>query len=1465
MHEKEINRILFLSVNILFNKAVLNLNMKILKSLILFFFLFSVKHALGENRMIFDHITPNDGLPSVHINQILQDSDGLMWFATYNGLASYDGYRFNTYNYNPKDSTSLNHDYVISICEESSRYIWVVTINGLCRFDKEHDNFKRFNSSEGGLLTRSGIRQIEIDFIGNLLMATNAGFVIYNIQNDNLVCYQSDVNDGNSISSNSVNDMYIDNNRKVWIATDKGLDLFDPELESFSHIKDGDFVKLSKYNEGIIAITRDFIRYITPSVDEVDFSKVNLEGVKDNWVVTDVLMDYQGSDWYTIRDVGTVCLNKEDNSYTIYRYDKYDKTSINSNVPQCIYKDKDNNLWIGTFDGGINFYSPHKKLFTNIQDNFKVDGLLNNNVKTIYEDKDGDIWIGTKVGGMLSKFDKCTRTFTHFKHDPNDSSSISDDYIFTITDAQPGYLWVGTMNGGLNLFNKKTGQCIHFKHDPNNESTISTNNIRALLLDSGKLWIGGHKKGIDVFDIKRRRKIKNYRFSIGDSTISSNNVTSIVRDFKGRLWFGTRFGLNRYDRNTEEFIRYYHIENDSTSLSDNMIQCIIEDSDHYLWMGTKNGLNRYDPATDSFQVFNTNSGLPANSVYGLSIDSNGIIWMSTNLGIVRFNYKTNESSLYTDEDGLDNNEFVPSVYFTSKDGEVFFGGNKGFTFFKPGEIITNPYLPNIVFTDFKVLNTSIKPGKDNPILSKHINKVSEVNLSHNDDVFSIYFSALNYVASDKNKYAYMLEGFDKDWHYCNTSHSATYTNLNPGKYIFRVKASNNDKVWNEAGRSLQINVIPPLWDTLLFKIVIILFLIFVILFLFILRQRVYLVKTSVLEEKVKERTENLKNANLELNAQKEEILIQHNEIQDQKEQLEKETQRLAVLNKFGQELINILSLTEINRVIFDYVKTLLDVPVFGIAICNQELNRLEFPSYFEEGYPVKSFNISLDSKKSLAVWCYKNQKAIFSNDFEFDYRNYVNDYDPPNSRIPESVMYLALTVKGKEIGVLFVQSYKLNAYTHNDLVTLQTLASYIAIALDNANAYRIVSSQNKELEQQHIQLEKQVKVRTSELEAAKLKAEESDRLKTSFLANMSHEIRTPLNAIVGFSECLALHTLDPKEKTHMAGVIRVNSDSLLQIISDIIDFSKIEAGQMSISKSNVDVDQLLQEINITYLFQLNTIGKNIKLNMCTYKDGLVTKPIVNTDSFRLKQIFINLLDNAMKFTHDGKIEFGYKEVKDDSVVFYVKDSGIGIASENLKVIFDRFRKIEDDNSILYRGTGLGLSITKYLIELLDGEIWVESEIGKGAEFIFKLPVLVKEDVEDENVQALSQNKLPDWKNKKILVVEDEESNYLLLEHMLKITNINIIWAKDGAEAMKLFKENIEILDLVLLDIKLPVKDGFEVVKEIRQENSHIPVIAQTAFAMSNEEQIIRDFGFDDYISKPLIKNTLFEKMLVFMS
>jgi len=405
------------------------------------------------------------------------------------------------------------------------------------------------------------------------------------------------------------------------------------------------------------------------------------------------------------------------------------------------------------------------------------------------------------------------------------------------------------------------------------------------------------------------------------------------------------------------------------------------------------------------------------------------------------------------------------------------------------------------------------------------------------------------------------------------------------------------------------------------------------------------------------------------------------------------------------------------------------------------------------------------------------------------------------------------------------------------------------------------------LEQQHIILEQQVKERTKDLEAAKFRAEESDRLKSSFLANMSHEIRTPLNAIVGFSNVMVSDEYPDKEKKRMCGLIEKNSYSLLNIISDIIDFSKIEAGQMDFHLTKVEVDTILMELHQSFTPHLVKMEKaeDVELKIKLRSD--IKNPILNTDPFRLKQIFNNLIGNAIKFTDKGSIEFGYKEIIDDHLVLFVKDTGIGIKKEHLEIVFERFRKIEEDKKTIYRGTGLGLSITKYLVELLGGKIWLESEYEKGSEFLFKLPLINKNKKEDKQSPPKkidADDIYPSWRDKRVLVVEDEESNFDLITFLLKATGIQVDWAKDGNEAIEIFEKLKNEINIVLLDIKLPQKDGFEVANKIKNIKNTIPIVAQTAYAMQNEEEHIRQSNFDDYISKPLIKQKLYKIMSRFL-
>lgn len=364
---------------------------------------------------------------------------------------------------------------------------------------------------------------------------------------------------------------------------------------------------------------------------------------------------------------------------------------------------------------------------------------------------------------------------------------------------------------------------------------------------------------------------------------------------------------------------------------------------------------------------------------------------------------------------------------------------------------------------------------------------------------------------------------------------------------------------------------------------------------------------------------------------------------------------------------------------------------------------------------------------------------------------------------------------------------------------------------------------------------------------AKFKAEESDRLKTAFLSNMSHEIRTPMNAIVGFSDLLSDEQLSAEDRRDFIAQINQGADDLMRLIDDIIDIAKIEAGQVNVHIAECFIKELFKELHLMFLQNIKRTGKenvSIKLRW----DWPLNELAIYTDPFRLKQIMINLLSNAVKFTDEGEIILGLEE-HPDGIYFYVQDSGIGIRAEKQKVIFQRFMQGHETKTKLYGGTGLGLAISKNLTEILGGSIGVESVSGEGSKFWFILP---RNEVPLKYEAALRTptNNLRSWEDKKILIAEDDHSNYYFLFEALKETGVQVLWAKDGEETMEIFREHKD-LDLVLMDINMPLKNGYECTQEIKLERPDLPVIAQTAYAMSGEREVSREAGCDDYLAKPI--------------
>ena len=400
-----------------------------------------------------------------------------------------------------------------------------------------------------------------------------------------------------------------------------------------------------------------------------------------------------------------------------------------------------------------------------------------------------------------------------------------------------------------------------------------------------------------------------------------------------------------------------------------------------------------------------------------------------------------------------------------------------------------------------------------------------------------------------------------------------------------------------------------------------------------------------------------------------------------------------------------------------------------------------------------------------------------------------------------------------------------------------------------------IRSYSEKLAVQNIKL----KLINDELKTAKEKAEESDELKSAFLANMSHEIRTPMNAILGFATLVRNRVLSEEKRRQYIDLINSNCKQLLHIITDIIDISKIEAGQISIFNKNFQLNKALYDLYINYKNQADVLGKPINF---LFNPGLKDEDsAIFTDKVRLEQILSNLLSNALKFTEKGHIELGYFIDRKKDIVFFVKDTGIGINEDEQKVIFDRFRQANSSYNKIYGGTGLGLSISKGLTERLGGKIWVESKIGKGSEFYFNIPF--KEGIYFERPAQIDYQVSYNWSGKTIVIAEDEEVNYNLLETILGPTSATILRAKTGLEVIRLC-ETHEQIDLVLMDIKMPDLNGIEATKRIKALRNDVPIVAQTAYAMSTDEENCLESGCDDYISKPLRIDELLRKVDTYM-
>ncbi len=816
----------------------------------------------------FTQISLEQGLSQSVVTCILQDSRGFMWFGTEDGLNRFDGYSFKIFKYDEENTNTLSNNYILSIYEDRDGTLWIGTKGGgLNKFNRKKEEFINYKNDSGNInsLSSNIVTCIYEDHAGTLWLGTEGGGLnklnkvkddILGIKQEQFKRYIHEIGDSRSLSDNFVRVIYEDRSGILWIGTKNGgLNKFNRDTEKFFYYKHEEENIKSLSNNSISVIYEDssgtlwtgteggglnkldtktgkFIHYISSPNDP--------ESLSSN-IVNSIVEARKGVLW-----IGTMHgLNKFDVKLGMFSTLKNIpgiRTSLSNDIINTIFVDRSGVLWIGTDGSGVNKLEMEDDNFVLYKnDPNDANSLSHNFVTAICSDNNGIIWIGTEAG--LNKYDRVRNKFTHYKNNKSKDGSLSNNLVSSLLIDRSGILWVGTRGGGLNKFNKLTGSFSYYTNDSDDVKSISGDVINCICEDgAGNLWVGTDK-GLNRFN-KTTGEFIHYVNNQNDPySLSNNVVNTIYRDHLGVIWIGTEGGLNEFDNEKKKFTVYKHTGNKINSISNNVILSFYEDVSGIIWVGTKGGLNKFNRDTETFSTLDEKDGLPNNNVFGILGDGQGCLWISTAKGITKFDPSSGKRlghpsfRFYNINDGLQGNKFNQGAYFKSKNGELFFGGAGGLNSFYPDRIKINQFVPPVVITDFQIFYKSVPIGGSmveevmegvtegvegvesvekvffRSPLTESVSETDEIKLPYKKNVFTIEFAALNYILTGKNQYMYKLDGFDKEWIYSGTRRSVTYTNLDPDEYVFHVKGSNNDGVWNEAGTSLTITIKPPWYQT----------------------------------------------------------------------------------------------------------------------------------------------------------------------------------------------------------------------------------------------------------------------------------------------------------------------------------------------------------------------------------------------------------------------------------------------------------------------------------------------------------------------------------------------------------------------------------------------------------------------------------------------------------------------------
>lgn len=878
---------------------------KLLVVLIVFSFviLTSAVFSLAQTvTPVFERLTIKDGLIQSNVNYVMQDKHGYMWFATYGGINRYDGYSFTYYQNDENDPLSLSNNGTTFLYEDVDGNIWVKNNanTGLDKFDPATESFIYYghDPKDKNSISSNEIKNIAQDKQGNIWICTSKAldrFVETQNGDAKEVIFEHYIPKGGKVFSFAYENKF----NQLLLFSDS-LYYFDRETKIFSNsgiaLTGSDVISLAEYQSGnlVIGTSEQGIEVLEYNRSKSSYSKLSnpkINVTPNNRNV--VLLDDNEQLWIGTESKGLYKYDKAKDLLINYMPDEFDDKSLSDNTIFALCIDHSGILWIGTFSQGLCKYDLHRKEFEHYRSiPGNTNSLGGNMMSSLHSNTSNELWVGIDLDGGVDRIifeENKEPKFIHYKHDPNNPNSLAANSTLSLVQRKNGDVWIGSSGGSLSRITPDkahSGQKALIKRYNLSRWTFS------IFEDSeGVLWGGTWGEGLWRYN-DEKDEFTYYKNDPGNpSSIGDNIIWSIGEDSQHNMWFGGQskgvciLPASEKYKDQPQFINLAHEKGNANSLSNNNVTGFCNDQQGNLWITTGGGLNKLKVSIDelkqlnsstklTFRTFHKKDGLPSESLLGIVKDKGGNLWISTTGGIAKLSLSDTTFTNYTESDGLQSNEFSHNSFFVNSEGRIFMGGNNGFNAFYPENIKSNAIQPKVLITDLKIDNKSVEIGQEmnkHVVLSKPIYQTSSIDLSYKDNFIVFEFAALHYTKPLKNQYAYFLEGFEKDWHYSNNSRTATFTNLEPGEYTFKVKASNNDGVWNEEGTSLSIVIHPPWWKTTLFRILVILF--NIVLAYVVIRGRIKAVKQQkkILEDKVKEATNEVKSQNEKLSAAKQKL------------------------------------------------------------------------------------------------------------------------------------------------------------------------------------------------------------------------------------------------------------------------------------------------------------------------------------------------------------------------------------------------------------------------------------------------------------------------------------------------------------------------------------------------------------------------------------------------------------------